>query len=173
MRDLNFRGLSLELRLLLLLAPLFQPSVGKTTATSTTDDLPHPWLTANRAAKVLELVCRPPANIKWDEIYGLKLRFSRLAARDVTLASVTTATGIPHREKVPDIASVSFNGNWNSPSLSVRMPFTSEDFGEYSCSGQYKEKGRTGGTAFRILTPLLLWMDHSHSRLINTTLRCV
>ena len=152
MRDFNSRGLSLELRLLLLLllllAPLCQPSVGKTTATSATDDLPHPWLTENRTAKILELLCRPPATIKWDKIYGLKLRFSGLAARDVTLASVTTATGIPRRAEVPDIARVGFNGNWNSPSLSVLMPFTSKDFGEYSCSGQYKEQGSTGGTAF-------------------------
>ena len=152
MRDFNSRGLSLELRLLLLLllllllAPLFQPSVGKTTATSTTDDLPHPRLTENRTAKILELLCRPPANIKRDKIYGLKLQFSRLA-KDVTLAFVTTATGIPRRAEVPDIARVGFNGNWNSPSLSVLMPFTSKDFGEYFCSGQYKEQGSTGGTA--------------------------
>jgi len=150
MRDLNFRGLSLELRLLLLLllAPLFQPSVGKTTATSTTDDLPHPWLTENRTAKVLKLVCRPPATIRWEKIYGLELRFSRLAYRNVTLALMTTAMEIPRRAEVPDIARVSFNGNWNSPSLSVLMHFTSEDFGEYSCSGQYKEQGSTGGAAF-------------------------
>ena len=149
MRDLNFRGLSLELRLLLLLllAPLFQPSVGKTTATSTTDDLPHPWLTENRTAKVLELLCRPPANIKWDKIYDLKLRFSPQST-EVTLASVTTATEFPSGVEVPDIARVSFNGNWDNPSLSVLMPFTSKDSGEYSCSGQYKEQGSTGGTAY-------------------------
>ena len=61
---------------------------------------------------------------------------------------MTTAMENPRREEVPDIARVSFNGNWNSPSLSVLMPFTSEVFGVYSCSGQYKERGSTGGTAF-------------------------
>ena len=146
MWDLNFRGLGLALQLLLL-APLCQPSVGKTTATATTDDLPHPWLTENRTATVLELVCRPPTNIKMDKIYGLELRFSRLAYRNMTLALMTTAMEIPRRAEVPDIARVSFNGNWNSPSLSVLMHFTSEDFGEYSCSGQYKEQGSTGSTA--------------------------
>ena len=161
MWELNFRGLGLALQLLLLLlllAPLCQPSVGKTTATATTDGLPHPLLTADRDAKVLELVCRPPTSItiKSNKIYDLKLRFSRLArdfrfsrlARDVTLASVTTAMEIPRRVEVPDNARVNFNGDWNSPSLSVLMPFTSEDFGEYSCSGQYQVQGSTGGTEF-------------------------
>ncbi|XP_070200660.1 uncharacterized protein [Littorina saxatilis] len=142
-------------KLILLLTLLTWTAVGAAAADST-GELPRPWLQLHTSAQVLQLVCKPPPEAsEWDELHDLRLFVSlfhirRSAWNRKSIANMTTAMTEPSVDKdLPKITHVSFEGDWErkTPSLTVLMPMTSQDYGEYYCTGEYSKSTSPGRTS--------------------------
>ncbi|KAL8622407.1 hypothetical protein ACOMHN_041735 [Nucella lapillus] len=119
------------------------PGWGGVTGTS---HLPKPWLSLDRKAKVLHLVCKtPPEASSWEQVHHLKL-FAHLTLLNlpysVSLVNVTNRKMTkPLTNPMYSISWASFQGSWpdKSVSLEFKFPVTDKDLGRYFCVVVYSK----------------------------------
>ncbi|KAL8579763.1 hypothetical protein ACOMHN_016891 [Nucella lapillus] len=112
-----------------------------------TSDLPHPWLSLDRTAKVLHLLCKPPPEAyesgnTWQAVHNLRL-FAFLPrhtlSANVSLVNMTSIWNEPRTNPEFSISRASFQGSWTSKLVSLEfvLPVTDKDLGRYFCVVDY------------------------------------
>ncbi|KAL8601359.1 hypothetical protein ACOMHN_054652 [Nucella lapillus] len=110
-----------------------------------TSDLPHPWLSLDRSAKVLRLLCQPPpeaheSDSSWEAIHSLRLLAilpQYNSSGNFSLVNMTSNLKEPQTNSMFSISQASFlsPGTWVSKCVSLKfeLPVTVRELGQYFC----------------------------------------
>ncbi|XP_076471562.1 uncharacterized protein LOC143301273 [Babylonia areolata] len=118
------------------------------TGTAEPDKPAKPWLTLNRAAKVLHLRCEPSPRDPIYQVHHLKLLASlqqHSVSSNISVATIASKASMKEPQVNDDVFSISrstFKGSWDSPStlsLDVVFPVTSKELGRYFCEVKYSD----------------------------------